>query len=148
MSIPDFTAEGLLPPGVHECTLEEVGERFGKARVNFQRPELFAKLKDYIREVKHVSFVTSVIIDGSFVTNVDTPNDIDIVVVVSEDYNPGSILRPFQYNVISKRYTRKQFGFDIVITPENSAEYHEAVSFFQQTRERRNQQKGVLRIEL
>jgi hypothetical protein len=100
--IPDFDENGFLPPGVHPCTLEEVQERFGRARVNFQRPELFAKLQEYVKEAKSAGIVRAIVLDGSFVTDKVTPNDIDMVVVLWEDADMPTQSPPFQYNVISK----------------------------------------------
>ena len=85
MPIPDLDENGFLPPGVYDCTLEEVQQRFGRARVNFQRSELFAKLKEYVKEAQSTKLVKAIILDGSFVTNKETPNDIDMIVILTEE---------------------------------------------------------------
>jgi hypothetical protein len=41
MPIPDFTPDGFLPPGVHDCTLDELRVRFGVFRSNDRRPRLY-----------------------------------------------------------------------------------------------------------
>lgn len=148
MPIPDFNANGLLPPGVHACTLEEVQQRFGLFRRTSQRPALFAKLVEYVKEAQSAKLVRAIILDGSFVTAKETPNDIDMIVVLPEDYDGAVIRRPFEYNAISKRYLQRRFGFDVVVARESTERYLEAVTFFQKLRERDDIQKGVLRIEL
>ena len=60
---------GLLPPGVHDMSLEEVGALFGSFQQNDQRPRIFAKLEELVLEAKAVGFVRFLIINGSFVTS-------------------------------------------------------------------------------
>src|SRR5205085_8395563 len=111
--IPDFDENGFLPPGVHACTLDEIQQRFGRARVNFQRSELFARLQEYVREARSSQLVKAIALDGSFVTDKASPNDIDMIVILAEEYDNKAVLRPFQYNVVSKQQVRRQRGFDI-----------------------------------
>jgi hypothetical protein len=44
MPIPDLDQGGFLPPGVHDCSLEEIGERFARFQVSDRRMRLFDKL--------------------------------------------------------------------------------------------------------
>jgi predicted nucleotidyltransferase len=148
LPIPDFDENGFLPVGVYACILEEVEQRFGKFQRTSQRPELFAKLRDYVKEARNARIVKAIVLDGSFVTDKASPNDIDMIVVLPEDYDFRTKRPPFQYNVTSRSQARRRLKFDIVSVHENSAAYHKAVAFFQQDREREDVQKGVLRIEL
>jgi hypothetical protein len=72
MPIPDLDANGLLPPGVHDCTLEELEERFGRDqwvenRLRPCRSLLCARLEEYVAELQRARSAT-LIVDGSFVT--------------------------------------------------------------------------------
>lgn len=89
-----------------------------------------------------------VVIDGSFVTTEDSPNDIDLVLVVRSDHDFAITLRPFEYNALSKRWIRKEFGFDAVVAREGSRVLIEYLEFFAQVRKRPELTKGLLRIDL
>jgi hypothetical protein len=69
--IPQFTDEGLLPPGVHETDLEELKEKMGWSR---KRRELLEGLEEVL-ELMASCGVVRVYLDGSFVTDKDRPND-------------------------------------------------------------------------
>ena len=72
--IPTFTADGLLPEGVHPATLQEVLERFGG---NERREQLLNGLVEALRLLRAAG-CRRVYINGSFVTSKERPNDIDV----------------------------------------------------------------------
>jgi len=72
--IPDLNENGLLPPGKHTCTIEEVNQRFV---YNNKRREIFEGLLKLIEVLKTVSCGT-VYLDGSFVTSKPRPGDVDV----------------------------------------------------------------------
>jgi len=59
MPIPDYDEHGLLPPGVHSCTLAELKERFGRFSTSSQRLELFAKWEQYVQEAISAKIVSA-----------------------------------------------------------------------------------------
>lgn len=71
--IPEFTASGLLPQGIHSATLDEVRERFGG---NERRRQLLAGLVAALLLLRAAG-CRRVYINGSFVTAKELPNDID-----------------------------------------------------------------------
>lgn len=71
--IPDFTADGLLPQGLHPATLEEVLERFGG---NERREQLLTGLVEALGLLRAAG-CRRVYVNGSFVTSKERPNDID-----------------------------------------------------------------------
>jgi hypothetical protein len=146
MPIPPLTGAGLLPEGVHECTLDDIRERFGLFQRMDRRPVLFSRLIEFLKEARESAMVEAVCVDGSFVTAADIPNDIDLILVVRKDFNLAVDLLPAQYNLISRAHVQRRFGFDIVAVRSGSPEVDEAVSFFQQVRGRPDDRKGILRI--
>ena len=76
MPIPNLDKHGLLPPGVHDCTLEEIGRIFGG---NVYRKELFQYFLDCLRVEIRPVFDDPIYINGSFVTYKEIPYDIDVV---------------------------------------------------------------------
>jgi isocitrate/isopropylmalate dehydrogenase len=148
MPIPDFDSHGLLPVGVHECSPEEVQSRFGTFQESDRRPKLIGKLKELISEAKKSGFAVAILVDGSFVTAVADPNDIDLVLVLPKTFDVASDLRPADYNLVSRKRVQKRFGFDIVVVRENTEEFEAAVDFFTQVRNRPYLRKGILRISI
>ena len=71
--IPQFDADGLLPPGVHWATWDEVTTRFGNTP---WRGWLLGGLEMPIDNLRQAGCRT-VYIDGSFVTSKEVPNDFD-----------------------------------------------------------------------
>lgn len=146
--IPSFDDVGVLPDGLHDCTIEEVGERFGRFQTSDRRLRLWGRLHDSINEAKTTGLIDAVLVDGSFVTATDAPNDIDLLLVVSAGRAFSVDLAPAAYNLLSQRYVRRHFGFDIVVVQEGSQNFDQAVSFFRQVKQRPGILKGLLRIKL
>jgi hypothetical protein len=98
--IPSFDQNGNLPEGIHDCTMEEAAERFGTFQNSDCRPQLWAKLTEFIGETKAGAFVEAMLIDGSFVTSKPDSNDIDIVLVLTANYDFSADLSPVLYNLL------------------------------------------------
>jgi hypothetical protein len=111
MPIPEF-ADNVLPEGVHECTFDEVEARFGRFQRSDRRMTLTARLRQYLSAAKQSGIVKAVIIDGSYVTNKDVPEDIDIIAVLSGEFDWAQELKPYQANVIDKAAIRRDYRFD------------------------------------
>jgi len=148
MPIPDLNEDGLLPEGVHDCTLDEIGARFGRFQVTDRRIELFEKLRLLVEEERQAGLAIEIIVDGSFATDKPEPGDIDLVVVLPQGHDFSVERPPFKYNAISKRYMRLKYGFDVVFAPEHSPLHEKSVDFFQQVRDELDKRKGTLRIKL
>jgi hypothetical protein len=71
--LPDFTPDGLLPPGVHQAEWKEVASRFG---YNPWRTSLLEGLRDALENLKNAGCRTAYV-DGSFVTSKELPGDFD-----------------------------------------------------------------------
>jgi predicted nucleotidyltransferase len=115
MPIPDLDQEGLLPPGIHEVTVEEIHERFGRFRKSDRRASLFGKLRDFLAEIRSTGLLAAVIVNGSFVTGKDEPSDIDVLLILRSDHDFSAELRPFEYNVLSRRRVRQRYRFGILV---------------------------------
>jgi hypothetical protein len=113
MTIPALNSNGWLPTAIHDCTLVEVRQSFGSFQGTDRRVRLMERLDSYIEEIRSTQMVDNVMIDGSFVTGTAEPNDIDLIVVLSGDHDFSVSLRPFEYNVLSRRQVRKHYGFDV-----------------------------------
>ncbi len=148
MPIPALNAFGLLPEGVHDCTLDEIGARFGRFIVSERRVRLFAQLHELIAEEQRAGIASAVIVDGSFVTDKPEPGDVDLVIILSEGYNFSGELPPFKYNALSKAHLHKRYGFDVFVVEADSLQYARWLTLFQQDKLMPSRRKGILRIAL
>jgi hypothetical protein len=152
MPIPVLNEQGLLPVDIHDCTLDEMAGHFGQDRwVNNQlrerRSRLFARLRDYWNEYNRSGLPGSLLVDGSFVTDKAEPGDIDLAVVLPADHNFGAEVRPFEYNLLSKRRVRQNgYPFDLFVVAEGSSQHQEVVRLFHQVKDRPGLTKGFLRV--
>ena len=71
--LPQFDADGLLPPGIHWAIWDEVSATFGNTP---WRRRLLDGLEMAINSLRRAGCHT-LYIDGSFVTNKEVPNDFD-----------------------------------------------------------------------
>ena len=148
MPIPTFNADGLLPPGVHDCTLEEIKYRFGTFKQSDQRPRLFNSLVEMIGDVHRSALFASVIVDGSFTTSVAEPNDIDLLLVLHSNHDWQHEPLAEEYNVLSRRRIRGRYKFDAFLAVEDDESFHGLVEFFGRVRDTPGVRKGMLRIKL
>lgn len=148
MPIPALTQDGLLPPGTHECSLDELLGRFGAFQRSDRRPSLSRDLAGYLDEVRSAGIGRYLIVNGSFVTAADAPNDIDILLVLRDDVDLSRPVPPFQYNPRSKRYVRTRFKLDFFFGFENDPSAREIMAVFQQVKHEPGKSKGVLKIAL
>ena len=71
--IPSFDEIGLLPPGIHWASWDEIIERFG---TSIWRLRLATGVRAAIENLKNAGCQTFYV-DGSFVTAKEVPNDFD-----------------------------------------------------------------------
>lgn len=146
MPFPELNEDGLLPEGIHDCTLDEIGARFGLFVASDRRVRLFEKLCALVEEEQKAGLAIEIFIDGSFVTDTPQPNDIDLVIVLPADYNRAVVMTPFRYNAVSKISLRRRYPFDVFVFNKDTRPYQDQIEFFRKTREGRR--KGILRILL
>lgn len=148
MPIPPLDADGLLPVGIHDCTLEELRERFGTFQTTDQRRRLCERLEALVREAKLSGVAMHIVVDGSFVTGKAVPNDIDLIIVVPKGHDFDAKLGALAYNVVSRGQVWRRFRFDMVLAEEGGKDLAGYVDFFSKVRDRPDCRKGLLRIKL
>lgn len=80
MPIPSLEPNGLLPTGIHECSLDDIGEQF---TWNAHRLGLFSRFLQFLQNELRPQFPFPVFFDGSFVTDKELPDDTDVVLDLS-----------------------------------------------------------------
>ena len=95
MPIPSFDRFGLLPGGIHECTIKEVEVDLAW---NDERRRLTALLQEFIaiELTPRFTVLPPVLLDGSYVSKKASPNNINLVLELSslsdEEQWEGQIL--------------------------------------------------------
>lgn len=84
MPLPEFDSFGDLPAGVHQATLDEVLARFGYA--DPQRQIVSARLLHIYNLARGTGKLLRFVIFGSYVTAKRAPNDVDIILIMRDDF--------------------------------------------------------------
>lgn len=148
MPIPDFEQDGFLPLGIHDCTIEEISERFGRFQSSDRRPSLNAGLINYITELRSANIGKYLIVNGSFVTTKEKPSDIDVLLVLKDDVDLTGNLPPFRKNAFSRKYINKYHKLDFHFGFDNDPSSTEILDYFLEVKYQPGKNKGILRINL
>ena len=76
--LPPFDEFGLLPPGIHLCTVSELAARFGSG--SEERVVEMSELTEFIQAARAAGALR-LLVNGSFVTNKMAPNVVDVVIL-------------------------------------------------------------------
>jgi hypothetical protein len=133
--LPEFTAQGSLPPGIHTVTFAEVSTHYGRFQRTDQRPRLLAVLGAFISEVRRCRWVRRLFLAGSFVTAREEPHDIDVLLIF-ERHAQFIALLPHEYNVLYQGGAQRRFGtaIDLHVAEEGSELMERLLHFFQRDR--------------
>lgn len=136
VAIPTLTSAGLLPTGIHLATLQEVEFAFGRGTDT--RIRLYGRLCAFLELARSFQMFTSVVIDGSFVTNEPDPSDVDVVLIL-----PGPQLKRLMdhsdYLKLEDTTVRELFAIDLFIDPDLEG----MAMFFQRLKIEDALQRGV-----
>ena len=146
MPIPELDDNGCLPPGVHDCSVAELKDRFGRFQGSDRRPKLIERLEAFVADAQRAAIFAEIIVDGSFVTSKPDPGDVDLLLVLQPEHDFLASLPPAHYNLVSQRRVKRRFGFDILVARSASAERTNYVELFLEVRGRPDLRKGMLRI--
>jgi hypothetical protein len=114
--IPPFADNNPnLPPGIHECTLDEIEQRFSNGE---RRHALCATLREIYEVVRRCGFVR-LIVWGSFATTKSQPRDIDLFVVTQADLDREVIHQDCR-DLLDHNRARTRWGFDVLTCPEDA----------------------------
>jgi len=141
--IPDFRDDGYLPEGLHMATEAELTFRFGAS--SSRRRRLVLRLRRWI-ELSRLTGASLFLVDGSFVTATEEPNDIDAVVLLPDDFEE-QISRGFEpaLELEQMLLTRRP---EEIFAAEDSTDWNDWVEFFGRTRELDGRRKGLVEVRL
>lgn len=142
--IPDFTAQGMSPPGIHTANLEEVRNKLGWGR---KRRDLLDRLDAALRLMKHCGIVY-VYLDGSFVTEKDRPGDIDGCYDVPSGVASLNLMFPiWSWTPSNRQMSKMMFGAELAPSRSHATASGEPyIEFFQ--KDDRGCPRGIVLLEL
>jgi hypothetical protein len=85
MSLPQLNSAGELPAGVHQATMDEVLAQFGSGTA--QRQAVTARLQRIYDLARATRKLDRLILFGSYITAKPDPNDVDIILVMRDDFD-------------------------------------------------------------
>jgi len=132
----------VLPPGVHDATLEEVRARFA---TNPRRKALFKGLSRVCKSLKSAG-CTVIFLDGSYVTDKSIPGDFDTC------WDPTNVdptkLDPVFLDFRDRRASQKsKYGGEFFPSSAPADGSHNFVEYFKTDKET-GMEKGIIRIHL
>jgi hypothetical protein len=89
MPLPPFDASGQLPVGVHPTSLSEALARFGTGTA--QRQAVASRVERIYRAAIGTGHVARFVVFGSFVTDKDEPNDVDVFLLMEDTFDASSL---------------------------------------------------------
>ncbi len=108
--VPEFNADGNLPEGIYLVGEEELLSHFGTSSA--RRKWLGERVKEILALAKSTGKVERVFVWGSFVSAKDSPNDVDILLVMSEDFQLEAVPEECKHLFDYVR-ARVRFGADV-----------------------------------
>ena len=108
--LPEFNSRGDLPAGVHSTNWSEFRSSFKGA--SLRRTWLLGRLRVLLQLAAETGQLHRVFIWGSFVTMQANPRNLDVLLIMSEDFEVARLSGPAQAVFDSSR-ARQQFTADV-----------------------------------
>ncbi|SDQ06979.1 DUF6932 family protein [Virgibacillus salinus] len=147
MAIPPFDKNGLLPIGVHDCSIEDIERIFSSLPNKDVRNKLFNNLLGYIENIKVAEIPCNhLLVDGSYVTDKEKPSDVDLALITPYDYTPETLTLA-HYEVMHRDTVKSKYGFTLFHVFYESASLKEIIEYYQGVKApRQHLKKGILRV--
>jgi len=141
--IPPFRPDGYLPEGVHVCSEADVIFRFGSS--SRQRRRLALRLRRWIELGRHLG-AKRLLVDGSFVTAKEEPQDVDTVILLAQNFirqveQEHSAALELEEMLLTRHPEE-------IFAAEDETDWEEWVAFFSLTREPDRRRKGLVEVPL
>ena len=89
MPLPHFKETGDLPIGVHEASLADTVARFGTG--SDRRKVVSRRLERIYHIAAQTGHLARFVVFGSFVTDKHEPNDVDVFMIMDDNFDMGSL---------------------------------------------------------
>ena len=142
-AIPPFRSDGYLPEGLHVASEAEVIFRFGTP--SRRRRKLTLRLRHWLELARQVS-ARRLLVDGSFVTAKDEPDDVDVVILLAPEFHRQLVegMEP-ALELEEMLLTRRP---EEIFAAEDDEDWKAWVEFFSRTRESDSRRKGLIEVRL
>jgi hypothetical protein len=100
MPIPTLESNGLLPNGIHDCSLADISAQF---TWNAHRSSLFTRFVNFLNAELKPQFPYPIYFDGSFVTDKEIPDDTDVVL----DLSPATDAQRWQAFLFMQKHQKR-----------------------------------------
>ena len=111
MPLPEFNETGDLPTGVHEASLADTVERFGTSS---DRRRLVARRLERIYQIAvHTGHLARFVVFGSFVTDKHEPNDVDVFMIMDDNFDMGSLVGEARLLFVNHGTAQDHFGASV-----------------------------------
>lgn len=141
--LPDFDENGDLPVGVYKLTLDEVLEHFGTG--SLQRQVVARRLVKIYNLAASTGKLRRLIVFGSFVTAKNAPHDIDVFLVMSDEFKidecSGDVRRIFDHLI-----TEKKIEASIFWMLESSVAVNEKIFIEGWQNKRDHSKRGIIEV--
>lgn len=145
MKFPRFNENGDLPVGIYQATLPEVLEHFGKG--SLQRQLVAGRLKKIYFFARATDQVLRFIVYGSFVTDKENPNDLDIFMLMKDDFNPDEVSG--KSRLIFKHLTTQEYEGASIFWGTKSGIIGDADEFVKGWQIKRDKtRRGIIEVEI
>lgn len=146
MPLPEFDRAGDLPLGVHQASIDEVIARFGQSTL--QRQVVTARLLRVYERASGTGKLERFIIFGSYVTAKPNPNDVDIILVMRDDFREEDHTDDMR-TVLNHLRVQRELGASVFWTRAGAVlleTVDEFVAFWQVTRDQGT--RGIVEVIL
>ena len=111
MPLPEFNETGDLPIGVHEASLAEAVARFGTGS---DRRKLVARRLERIHQIaSQTGHLARFVVFGSFVTDKHEPNDVDVFMIMDDNFDMGSLVGEPRLLFVDHGTAQDHFGASV-----------------------------------
>jgi hypothetical protein len=111
VSLPEFTESGDLPTGVHAASLAETLARFGTP--SDRRKLLGHRLERIYQIAVQTDHLARFVVFGSFVTDKLEPNDVDVFMIMDDNFDMGSLVGEARLLFIDHGTAQDHFGCSV-----------------------------------
>jgi hypothetical protein len=138
---PEYDRDGYIAP-MQACTDAEVVRWFGG---NENRERLIGRIRDWIGLARAVK-ARRLLLDGSFVTAKENPNDVDAVVLLPEDFSQKLEAGHSDARKLAEMFISREPKE--LFAAEDEEDWWRWFEFFSRTREKTGRRKGLVEVLL
>jgi hypothetical protein len=109
--LPGFNETGDLPTGVHAASLFETVARFGTS--TDRRIVVGRRLERIYKIAAQTGHLGRFVVFGSFVTNKHEPNDVDVFMIMDDNFELGSLVGEPRLLFVDHGAAQHHFGASV-----------------------------------